>query len=209
MSDWPLPKIADSAHSSPAGVLRKAPLLARVRVVLHLRVKDRSILSCQLSQRLKHGTSKASNFNGAQFWSISLLGRTKTRLKSSVRVFFLAQTPLPLRSSARKAAIMPVFCSVLSLNVSNSWKLAQRMVFDTRQIIRSQCASPPRFFAPQARPFDTRQTAKPLVPPLEGGYPSYHRPLSTHSWCLCGTRRRQKECQSAHHRQNVWCQMKN
>ena len=40
--------------------------------------------------------------------------------------------------------------------------------FDTRQIIRSQCASPPRFLARQARPFDTRQTAKPLASSLEG-----------------------------------------
>ena len=55
---------------------------------------------------------------------------------------------------------MPVSCSSPSLNVNNSRELVQGRVFNTQQIICSQCASPPRFFVRQSRLFDERQTGK-------------------------------------------------
>ena len=104
VSEWPLPK---------------ATLPARVMVILSPWRKDRSLLSYQPSERLKLGTSKVTNFNGVQFWSISLTNRTHPRLKSFVLVPSLTLTPHLLKLSARRAVTMPVSCSAPNQNVNN------------------------------------------------------------------------------------------
>ena len=90
-------------------------------MVFYLRVKDRSPLSCQLSRRLKHGTSKARNFNGAQFWwqnkttveacteNFFRYGRSSARSAQVRRGFFLVVKPGRLAHVRRRSSGIPLW----------------------------------------------------------------------------------------------------
>ena len=146
---------------APTGGLLKATIPAGVKAILSLRVKDKRLLSYQLSRRLKLGTSKVRNLNGVQLWSISLADRTKLRMKIFVLVLSLTLTPHPSKLSVRRREVtMPVSCSAPSQNVNNSLLLVQGKVFNLLQIIHFAVRKSAEVFVRQGRTFDERQTEK-------------------------------------------------
>ena len=119
LSDWPLPKDAGSAGSSFHRRTSQSHTLGESGGDSQPPEKrQKPAFMDQLA--LRHGSSKAKNFNGVQFWSSSLVSRTKLRLRSSVQALTLLLT----KSNAREAVIIPAFYSTPSLLVNSSWKLA-------------------------------------------------------------------------------------
>ena len=105
LSDWPLPKVAGFAGSSFHRRTSQSPTLGESGGDSQPPGKRQK--PAFISQvALRHGSSKAKNFNGVQFWSSSLVSRTKLRLRSSVQALFPASDEVTCKRGSDDARLL-------------------------------------------------------------------------------------------------------